>query len=168
SKMTAAILWILWGLFVLRVLGQAAVAAFQVSYLPPMKEWYSGLVPYPILLPTQIALVAVMAWIAADLSRQAGFFFIPRPLFGRGVVWFGCLYAAAMAFRYVVQMARHPERRWFGGTIPIVFHFVLAAFVITFGLHHARGGWHPSAAVSDRDVGMASAATADLAPAFIS
>jgi hypothetical protein len=31
-------------------------------------------------------------------------------------------------------MRRHPDQRWLGGTIPIVFHVVLAAFLFTFAL----------------------------------
>jgi hypothetical protein len=34
-------------------------------------------------------------------------------------------------------MQRRPEQRWSGGAIPIVFHFVLAAFVYTLGSYHA-------------------------------
>ena len=41
-----------------------------------------------------------------------------------------------MAARYVVRMTRRPEARWFGGAIPIVFHLVLAAFLLTWGLYH--------------------------------
>jgi len=33
-------------------------------------------------------------------------------------------------------MGLHPESRWLGGTIPIFFYWVLAAFVILIGLHH--------------------------------
>jgi hypothetical protein len=36
-------------------------------------------------------------------------------------------------------MALHPERRWLGpGTIPIVFHWVLAAYLFTFAHFHTR------------------------------
>ena len=43
-----------------------------------------------------------------------------------------------MLVRYPVQIYLHPESRWFGGTIPIFFHWVLAAFVIGVGLDHRR------------------------------
>jgi hypothetical protein len=38
-----------------------------------------------------------------------------------------------MVGRYIVTMTLHPEYRWLGHTIPIWFHFVLAAFVYTCG-----------------------------------
>ena len=42
-------MWMLLGLFVLRVVGQVLVAFFDVRFLPPMSQWYSGLLPYPQL-----------------------------------------------------------------------------------------------------------------------
>ncbi len=57
-------MWLLLGLFVLRVVGQALVAFLDVEFLPPMEAWYSGLMPYEVLLPSQIVIVAVMAKIA--------------------------------------------------------------------------------------------------------
>ena len=43
-----------------------------------------------------------------------------------------------MALRYVLTMIFLPEMRWFGGTIPILFHFVLAAFLYIWGKFAAR------------------------------
>ena len=39
-RKVAIILWVLLALFILRVSGQAAVAALEFPYLPPMEEWY--------------------------------------------------------------------------------------------------------------------------------
>jgi hypothetical protein len=33
-------------------------------------------------------------------------------------------------------MTLDPEARWLGGTIPIVFHWVLASYVMTVGHFH--------------------------------
>jgi hypothetical protein len=49
----------------------------------------------------------------------------------------GLLYWAAMAIRYAVRMTRRPEARWLGGAIPIVFHCVLAAFLLVLGTVNA-------------------------------
>jgi len=65
-----------------------------------------------------------------------GLFVEPRRVFGRGVLYFGYVYLAGMVLRYVIRMSLYPEERWFGGTIPIFFHWVLAAFVILFGRFH--------------------------------
>jgi hypothetical protein len=135
----AAVLGGLAGLFFLRVLGQALVAFGGVGFLPPMAEWYSGLVSYPLLLPAQLGILGLLGWIVADLTRGHGTFAAPRPRLGRALGWFGALYAAAMLVRYAVTMALHPERRWLGtGTIPIVFHWVLAACCLTLARYHTR------------------------------
>jgi hypothetical protein len=134
----AVALWALTGLFFLRVIGQVLVAFFVVPVLPPMAEWYSGLLPYPVLLPVQLAMLVVMPKINWDISRGVGLFARPRPKVGRLLAWVSVLYAAAMVLRYVLTMVLHPERRWLHGTIPIVFHWVLAGYLWTLGRYHAR------------------------------
>ena len=127
-------------LFFLRVVGQALVAFAGVTVLPPMAEWYSGLLPYPLLLPVQIAILAVQACIALQFARGHGVLITPRPQAGGVLIALSVLYFAAMVVRYALTMTWHPERRWLGtGTIPIVFHWVLAAYLFTLGRHHARG-----------------------------
>lgn len=68
--LSGCLLWCLLGLFCLRVLGQLLVALRRLRWLPPMQQWYSGLIRYRFL--------------------------IPSPALGRGVVGFSCVYAAAM------------------------------------------------------------------------
>ena len=104
-----------------------------------MDEWYSGLLPYGPLLVSQAAIVALFARICADLSAGTGYFATPQPWLGRPLRTLGWLYAASMVVRYAVTMALHPERRWTGRTIPIVFHLVLAAFLLVLAGHHRRG-----------------------------
>lgn len=50
---------------------------------------------------------------------------------------FGSVYVVAMIVRYVVRMAMFPEARWFDGCLPILFHFVLAGFILTVA-HYQR------------------------------
>ena len=134
----APFLWVLLGLFVLRVTGQVLVVFFHVEFLPPMQQWYSGLLPYGYLLPSQVVVIAVMAKVCVDFTRGTGFFVTPRRFFAVQWLYFGYFYLAVMVARYPIQMHLHPESRWFGGTIPIFFHWVLATFVILVGLHHRR------------------------------
>lgn len=132
----AAALWLLAFLFFLRVAGQVLVAFVNVSWLPPMAEWYSGLLPYPLLLPAQILILALQTKIGLDFSRGAGFFVRPRRILGRPLRWFSAVYFAAMGLCYGATMTLHPERRWLGGAIPIVFHWVLAAYLFTLSHYH--------------------------------
>ena len=125
-------------LFLGRVAGQIAVARYAPAWLPPMSQW--NLLPYRYLLPIQLVFLAVMAAVSAaflDWSRD-GLLTEPRRAVGAAVVVTSGVYAGAMAVRYVVRMRRRPDQRWFGGTIPIVFHWVLAAFLLVYGVYNLR------------------------------
>ncbi|MBA3329848.1 MAG: hypothetical protein H0T39_03065 [Actinobacteria bacterium] len=127
---TAALYLLLFTLlFFVRVAGQLLVWRRSPGWLPPMREW--NLVPYPVLLPIQLVFLATMTALAATLEPVD-----PRPSFGRALIGLAVLYAAAMVVRYAVRMVRRPDARWFGGAIPIVFHLVLAAYLLTWGSYH--------------------------------
>lgn len=127
----APILWLFTGLFVLRVAGQVLVAVRPQQWLPPMEQW--NLLPYPILLPIQLVFIAVMVWIDMSFTQNAGISTAKRPDIGNLLITFSAVYAMAMAIRYAVRMRRRPDQRWFGGTIPIVFHIVLASYLYALG-----------------------------------
>ncbi len=131
-------MWFFLVLFFIRVLGQLIVVCWHPRWLPPMKQWYSGLIPYKFLLPIQILIILLMSKMSYDLTRQEGFFAIPRPDLGQGVVIFSYIYFASMGIRYIIRMKTRPDQRWFGGTIPIIFHCVLAAFLYSFGRFHGQ------------------------------
>ena len=122
-------------LFFLRVAGQLAVVARAPGWLPPMRDW--NLAPYRLVLPAQTAFLVLMGLICYDLFRSEGVFATPSPSFGHAAVWFSYVYASAIVLRYALRMTRRPDQRWFGGTIPIVFHLVLASFVYVYGSFHA-------------------------------
>ena len=130
----APALWLLTGLFALRVGGQALVAVRAPAWLPPMQDW--NLVPYRVLLPIQLVILGVMAWIDATFSTGSGPPVERSEAFGWFLVGFSAVYAGAMGVRYAVRMRRRPEARWFGGTIPITFHLVLATYLYTLGSFH--------------------------------
>lgn len=129
--------WFLWlysALFLVRVVGQLVVRSRQPSWLPPMEQW--NLTPYRLLLPTQLLILGVMGWTDASFTAERGPPVTPRPSLGWVVLGFVAVYATSMVIRYVVRMTRRPGQRWFGGTIPIVFHIVLAAYLTILGAYH--------------------------------
>ena len=138
ARAIAPWLWLLLGLFCLRVLGQVLVVFANVSFLPPMKEWQSGLLPYPVLLISQLVIIGVFSKVAADFTREKGYFARPNAKLAKGLVYFGWVYLLAMVLRYIIRMALYPEVRWFGGTIPIFFHWVLASFILLVGYYHRK------------------------------
>lgn len=137
-KLRAVVLGVFAFAFLGRVVGQVVVAFLAPGWLPPMEEWYSGLLPYSVLLPIQAAILAVQARISWDLWRGRGFFAQRHPRFGVGLRRFSYLYFAVMALRYVITMALFPENRWFRGTIPIFFHWVLAAYLFVWSRSHTH------------------------------
>ncbi|MCI0409084.1 MAG: hypothetical protein L0191_11085 [Acidobacteria bacterium] len=124
----AIALWACATLFSLRVLGQALVAFPDVAFLPPMAAWYSGLIPYPLLLPIQLVILALQIRVGLDLWRGAGFFVVPRPGMGRALRRLSVVYFAAMLLRYLITGRL---------IIPILFHWVLAANLFILGHYHA-------------------------------
>lgn len=135
TQLAAWFLWLFSALFLLRVMGQLYVRLRRPAWLPPTEEW--NLTPYRLLLPAQIAILGLMAWLNVAFSLGQGEPVEPRPWLGEAFLAFSYVYAGVMALRYVVRMTRRPSERWFGGTIPIVFHFVLASYVFVLGSYHA-------------------------------
>jgi len=113
------LLTILLVLFILRVMGQVIVVLFEPRWLPPMEAWYSGLLPYPLLLPAQIVIIALMIW----MIRR------PPPVRRTPIVAFATIYALGMIVRYAILRTHE---------IPVIFHLVLATFLFVFSLSGAR------------------------------
>jgi len=127
----AAVMWVLLALFLMRVGGQILAATIAPAWLPPMARWYSGLMPYRYLLPTQLLFLAVMTAMTAGVARQAAPLGTRSSAVGNAVIWASYIYALGMVVRAVRYALATPERR--GVLIPIIFHFVLAAFLFTYG-----------------------------------
>ena len=124
-------LWILLALFALRVLGQMLVAVRLAPFLPPMDEWQSGLLPYPILLASQLIILILLAVVCVQFSRRDGYFVRPHAWLATPLSIVGWMYAVAMVVRYALL------RR---DVIPVVFHIVLASFVLVVAHYHRGRG----------------------------
>src|SRR5262249_53538076 len=100
------------------------------------------------LLASQIVIIAVFGAVCRDFLRQRGFFTVPRRRLGTFLLGAGSVYVTVMVIRYVIRMSLYPTERWTGGSIPIFFHWVLAAFVLVLGAYHRRSfpGWRGTTA----------------------
>ncbi|HEX8495030.1 MAG TPA: hypothetical protein VF658_19475 [Pyrinomonadaceae bacterium] len=132
SRLTLT-LWLLLFLFVLRVVGQLLVALGWGGFLPPMSEWQSGLLSYPWLLLSQAVVIILYGKVCLDFTRGAGFFSKARRRAAVYLLIFGALYFTSMVLRYILTMALYPQRRWTGQSIPVIFHLVLATFILLVG-----------------------------------
>ena len=116
--------------FLFRVLGQLYVALGKAPLLPPMHLWYSGLIPYDLLLPIQILLLMVMTVTVTSMLTGASVLIPRRRKINRALRAFACIYLAIMLMRYPAIMIYKPELRWLGQSIPIFTHWCLAAFLL--------------------------------------
>ncbi len=132
---TAGFLLFLGLLFCVRVVGQLVVRAKAPRWLPPMEQW--NLLPYRFLLPIQVVFVAVIAAVISRLRRRPWFFARARIADSAS-----SSSGSARSMRDRCSCATRsngppPGERWFGGTIPMVFHVVLAAFLFIWGTYDA-------------------------------
>jgi hypothetical protein len=126
----AVLLWAALGLFLLRVLGQVQAWLLAPAWLPPMEAWYSGLLPYPLLLPAQILLLMIMA-VLAHRRTSRGWHRPPRaPARDRALRALALGYFGLMAVRLAWTLHRHGGDFHLHGGIPIAFHWVLALFLL--------------------------------------
>ncbi len=80
-------------LFACRVLGQALVAFVGVSWLPAMKQWFSGVIPYSSLLIIQLLMLMLMVKITGEVWRGTGTFAVVRPHWAEFLMKFAGAYA---------------------------------------------------------------------------
>ena len=132
----AVLLWILLGLFALRVTGQILVMLWEPGWLPPPRQWFSGVIPYPYLLGFQLIFLFLMTSMVLGLHPGRGLFGPPGRRFSRFCIAFSVPYYGFMVYRWVFRVLLNPDRRWYDTMIPIVFHCVLATFLVVYG----RGG----------------------------
>lgn len=127
-------------LFAARVLGQLLVVIAQPRWLPPMEGWQSGLLPYPVLLGSQLLILAAQGVVIADVA--AGGTATRRPALagldsnaqGIALLALAAVYVIGMAYRTARRRRFDRPHWWSRGTIPIVFHMVLATFLASWGL----------------------------------
>jgi len=127
------LLWSCVGLFAARVVGQLEALLVAPGWLPDMDAWYSGLLPYPLLLPAQIAILMLMSIVAWNRRVRTGAFARANPRGAGALRIFAGLYFIVMAVRLGVNVIDNGADFWRNGAIPVAFHWVLALFVLVAG-----------------------------------
>lgn len=129
----ALALWGLTLLFGLRILAQPLSQI--VPELPSFDAWHGGLLPYPALLLSQLAIASTMAIVNLRLARGV---LVPRPRLGRWLALLGTLYFAGMLMRLVLGQTLYADSSWLDRPLPALFHLVLAAWLLLLARYHLR------------------------------
>jgi hypothetical protein len=119
------LLWSLTGVFALRVAMQPL--ALVVAQLPPFEAWHSAVVPYPVLLSSQLAILAAMIATNRACTRQA---LSPKPRLARALVIVGALYFIVMLVRLTLGFTLATPPAWFDRPLPTLFHLVLSIWLL--------------------------------------
>jgi hypothetical protein len=133
ARTTAALLWGCTALFAARVIGQLETALLSPAWLPDMDAWHSGLLPYPLLLPAQIAILMLMAVVSWNRRIRNGSFARSSPRAAGALRIVAGLYFVVMAVRLGVNVIDNGGEFWREGAIPVAFHWVLALFLLVAG-----------------------------------
>ncbi|HYC44399.1 MAG TPA: hypothetical protein VED01_02845 [Burkholderiales bacterium] len=123
-------------LFALRVLGQALQRWAPTPALPPFEAFQGSSPPYGILLPVQLALLAILLVIAGRIASGKP---APRMRTGRVLLCVGGIYMAGSLARISIGLTVANAPHWFSSWIPALFHVVLAAYILVLAHYHYFG-----------------------------
>jgi hypothetical protein len=128
------ILWLLTVLFAVRVAGQAIQAWWPQPFLPPFRDFQGSHLAYPVLLTSQLLILAIMLRWSWKVQRGT----TPSARAAAALLWPGALYMAASLARLAIGLESPAAPPWFSAWISGVFHLVLAGFVLTLAASHRR------------------------------
>ena len=128
-------LWLCTSLFAFRVAAQLTALLFKPSFLPKFESWHGGVLPYPLLLVTQILILIWLSWTAWRFSQSSIY---PRRRLGAIIILFASLYFLVMLVRLLLGLTILSEHRWFSSYLPAFFHLVLASYLLLYGYFHFR------------------------------
>jgi len=121
-------------LFAFRVAAQLVQYASPIPVLPLFEAWQGSRLSYPVLLTSQLVILAVMVWGTNSVSRRV------RGARRTGVwlVTLGSAYFGSMGARLVLGLTILAHVTWFAKPLPALFHMVLASYVLTLGHYYLR------------------------------
>ena len=137
SKPYTKWLWLCTSLFAFRVIAQLAALLFKPKFLPSFESWHGGVLPYPLLLSTQILIFIWLAWTAWRFSQNNIY---PRRRLGMVIIVFASLYFLVMLLRFLLGSTILSDYRWFASYLPAFFHLVLASYLFLYAHFHFRHG----------------------------
>lgn len=137
KEFVLSVLLVLFLVFLFRVLAQLLQSGNDISFLPAFEQWHSATIPYGWLLFSQGLILAAMLCTWLYIHRE-------QYRFKRGraqlLLVLGSIYFLVMLVRFIFGITVLPEHRWFGATLPALFHMVLAAYLLVLGGYEATHG----------------------------
>jgi len=130
-------LWLMIGLFTIRVIAQPCSLLFKTKILPPFESWHGAVLPYPVLLLTQLL---ILAWLVLTARQFTNGSVSPNHRLGVNILIFACIYFTLMLVRLVLGLTILSDHRWFASALPAFFHLVLASFLLLYGHFHFKYG----------------------------
>lgn len=128
-------LWLLLGLFVFRVVSQFTLQFVEIKNFPSFDQWHSNTLNYKLLLFFQILIIIIYTRICIKVSNGS---LKANRNWANFLKIFGLIYFAGMVTRYFLSMYLYPDMRWTGNLIPILFHLVLASYLVVLGKYHTH------------------------------
>jgi len=128
-------LFLLFSLFLFRVVGQLVQLFHPLPFLPAFSAWQSGALAYRWLFCTQILIIIFLSVTLCGFARQTA---RPNRRRGRWLIGAGSIYFGVMALRLLVGGTVAKEHPWWGAEVPAFFHLVLATFVLLVGHFHMQ------------------------------
>ena len=132
SKGYALCLSILLSLFIFRSVFQLIQYLWPLTWLPNFEYWQSGVLPYPLLLASQVVITIVGLWLVFGVARGK---FRTISNWGNWILIVGFGYLGLMMFRILAGLTIASGSPWFDTLIPSISHMVLAGFLIVLGAY---------------------------------
>lgn len=130
------LLWLLTATFAARVAGQAIQSVWPQAFLPSFAAFQGSRLPYPVLLATQIAILATMIRFTSRIHADT---LVASRRAARLLGLLGGLYLAVAIGRIVIGLVVPQAPPWFSTWIPALFHLVLALWVLLVAGYHHTG-----------------------------
>lgn len=121
-------------LFGFRVAAQLATLYFPaITLLPAFEQWHSGLLSYPALLTSQLAILTTLAFMVYRIATRT---LLANHRLGLILRNIGLTYFGLMLLRLSLGLSILTESRFFANYLTTSFHLLLAAAVLTLAHYH--------------------------------
>ena len=121
------------GMFTFRVISQFIASYIDIGLLPGFNDWHSAVLPYPVLLASQIIILLSGLLIIKLIFQNK---IKPNPKLGSKLLVLAWVYWFVMLVRLILGLTILNEVHWFSQSLPALFHLLLANILMLVGTYH--------------------------------